>query len=169
MLDRFQSIFKRSTDFIHFIDVSDTRNLIFIGLTPNSFRLSLNASITIKNHDGTIQNTERALNFGGKIDVSGSIDNINTMIFPKSSYTSRLNGNPPLSFLGHGIGGSSTGVNRTNFVNVTGVKQKSFSGSGFTSIDMGDNTNISNFVHGDGSVFSDLNSFRHFRFEIITR
>jgi len=86
--DRIESTLEGCTDLVHFVDKSQTRYTVFVGLTPDSFGLGLDSGITIEDHDSTVEDAKRALNFGSEIDVAGSIDNIDTIIIPKSGDTS---------------------------------------------------------------------------------
>ena len=61
---------------IHFVDESNTGHPVFRSLSPYSFRLRLNAGHSTEHGYGTVENSERALDLGRKIDVAGSVDNI---------------------------------------------------------------------------------------------
>src|SRR5207248_2005014 len=54
-------------DAIHLIDESDARHAVFVGLTPNSFRLRLDAAHCAENADGAVENAEGTLHFDGEV------------------------------------------------------------------------------------------------------
>src|SRR3972149_5902187 len=71
------------TDLIHLVDKGDPRDMIFIRLPPDRFRLRLHTLPRIEYSYGPIQNPERPLYLYSKIHMSGGIDNIATGILPE--------------------------------------------------------------------------------------
>jgi hypothetical protein len=80
---------ERSTDFVHFVDKSQTRDFVFVGLSPDSFGLGLNSGVAVEDHDSAIENTERSFDLGSEINVARSVDNVDTVIL-KGGNTGRL-------------------------------------------------------------------------------
>src|SRR5439155_709475 len=74
-----ERIFEISARTIHFIAESDARNAVLSRLTPNGFRLRLNAGDAAKYSDCAIENPHRTLNFSREIDVFGGIDNVDAV------------------------------------------------------------------------------------------
>ena len=62
---------------------------------------------------------------------------------PKTTGSSRLNGNTTLLLLFHEIGGGFTIVNFTDFVGFTRKFEDTFCGGGFTSVHVGEDTDVS--------------------------
>lgn len=60
-----------------------TGNAVFVGLTPDGFRLGLNACNRVKYRNCTVQNAERTLNLYGKVNVTRRIDDVNAVVFQK--------------------------------------------------------------------------------------
>ena len=138
--------FKISSHFIHFVYKCYSRNRIFISLFPNCFRLRLYSLWTIKNSNSTIKNSKRSFNLYSKVYVTWSVNDIYLMTFPESCSCSRSNSDTSFFFLFHPVHCSFTIVSFTYFMNFSSIEQNSFSSSCFTSIDMGNNTYISNFI-----------------------
>ena len=69
---------------IHLVDETDARNIVFVGLTPDGFRLGLDAGDGIKNTASTIEHAQAAFDFDGEVDVSRRIDNVNAVIVPEA-------------------------------------------------------------------------------------
>ena len=69
---------------IHLVDISHTRNMVFVCLTPNSFRLWLNTALGTENSYRTVQHFQGTLNFYSKVNVTWGVDNIDTMALPVS-------------------------------------------------------------------------------------
>ena len=67
---------------VHLVDISHSGNMVVVSLTPNSFGLRLNTALCTENSNRTVQNSQRTLNFNSKVNVSGGIDNVDTMAFP---------------------------------------------------------------------------------------
>jgi hypothetical protein len=63
-------------DTVHLIHERDARHPVFRGLAPDGLRLRLDAGNTTKDGDGAIQDAERTLDLGGKIDMAGSVDDV---------------------------------------------------------------------------------------------
>ena len=91
----------------------------------------------------TIEDLERPIHFNGEIHVSGSIDDVETMVLPKRCCRSGLDCDPALLFLLHEVGGRSAVMHLTDFVDLSGDVKDAFRGGGFTSVHVGENTNIS--------------------------
>ena len=111
------------TSTIHLINKGHAWNLILIGLAPDCFRLRLNTTYCTKNGASTVKHAQRALDFNSKINVTRSINDVNSMLWillihttPEGSRRSRSNGNTSLLLLLHPVHGRGTVVHFTNFV-----------------------------------------------------
>ena len=78
--------------------------------------------------------------------MAGSIDNIDSVVFPKSSSGCGNNGNSSFSFLFHPIHLRVTFINITNLVSFSRVEQNALSGGSFSRVNMGNNADISDFI-----------------------
>src|SRR6056300_167656 len=65
---------------IHFIDEDHSRYFILVGLTPDRLGLRLNTGGATKHHYRAIEDAERTLNLNREVDVSGGIDDIDSML-----------------------------------------------------------------------------------------
>ena len=70
---------------VHLVDIRHTRNLVFLSLTPNGFRLRLNAALCAENRYGTVENTQGTLNFNGEVNVARGVDDVDTVCDLSSS------------------------------------------------------------------------------------
>ena len=145
LIDHIQHAVEVRAHNVHFIDINHTRNMVFVSLTPNGFRLRLNTALGAKNGNGTVQNTKRTLHFNGEVNVAGRVDNIDTVLFPETGGRSGGDGNPSLLLLRHPVHGGIAVVGFTDFMVYTRVKQNTLSGCRFTGVDVRHNTNISCF------------------------
>ena len=55
---------------VHLVDEANARHAVFVGLTPNGFRLRLHAGDGIEHRAGAVQHAQAALDFSGEIDVA---------------------------------------------------------------------------------------------------
>src|SRR5436853_4796494 len=69
---------------VHLIHEGDSRNVIFIRLPPNRLGLRLNTRDRVEYGDSAVKNSERALDFDCKINVTRSIDDIYAVLFSVS-------------------------------------------------------------------------------------
>jgi hypothetical protein len=113
---------------------------------PDCFRLTLDAFFGVKNYYPAVKDSQRPLDLGSKIDMARSVNNINSYILPKGSGGGRDNGDTSFSFLGHPVHLGCSFVNIADFLGSAGIKKKSFSGGGLSRINMGNNTNIADFI-----------------------
>jgi hypothetical protein len=68
------------------------------------------------------------------------------VIFPFAGSSGGGNGNASFSFLFHPVHGGGTFVHFTDFIGPSGIIENSFGNSGFTRIDMGNDTEIAEFA-----------------------
>src|SRR5207245_10086586 len=89
------------TSLVHLVDETDAGNLVLVGLTPDRFRLGLNAGDGIEAGDSAVEDAQRTLHLGGKVDVAGSIDDIDASVLPGTGSSGRGGGNAAILLLLH--------------------------------------------------------------------
>ena len=107
--------------------------------------MRLDAHFAVEDSNSAVEYAQAALHLGCKVDVSWRIDNINLVAFPEASHRRRGNGDAPLFFLRHPVGGGAAIItlDGTDFVRQASAVQNTLSGSRFTGVDMGNNADIS--------------------------
>ncbi|MNZ80291.1 hypothetical protein D3C78_989210 [compost metagenome] len=138
-----------STDDIHFVDISDTRNAIFVSLSPYSFRLRLYAFLRTEHAYCPVQYTQGTFNFYCEVNVSRGIDDIYAVTFPLSGRRSGSNRNSALLFLFHPVHCCRTFVNFTDFVRNACVEQDTFRRGSFTGVNMRHDPDITCIFQGE--------------------
>ena len=146
VVHHFQNTIEVCAHDVHLVDISHSRNLVLISLSPNCFGLWLYAALCTEYCNRTIQYTQGTFYFYSEVYVSRGIDNVDSVTCPISSGCSRGNGNTSFLFLLHPVHGSSTLVGFTDLMIDTGVKQDTFCGCGFTSVDVSHNADVSCFL-----------------------
>ena len=135
-----------STWAVHFINVTDTRHIIFIGLAPNCFRLRLNATNSTESSYGAIEDTKRAFYFDGEVYVSRGVNKVYTILFtgvvPACSSSGRSDSDTTFLLLSHPVHSSGTIVSFADFMSKTGIEKNTLWSSGFSGIDVSHDTDI---------------------------
>ena len=132
---------------VHFIHITDTRNIIFISLTPYCFGLRLNTTYSTKCSNSSIQYTKRTFYLCSKIHVPRSIDQVYlkfiSSIIPPCSSRSRGNRNTSFLLLLHPVHCRCPVMYLTDFMSQSGIEKNTFRSRSLSGIDMCHNTNIS--------------------------
>ena len=144
--DGVNTVVKVSSSSVHLVQEAHTRNFVLVGLSPDGFGLGFNTGHTVEHSDGSIQNTKGTLHFQSEIDVSWSINDVDSVVFPCASCGSRRNGDTTFLFLFHPVHGGSTFVDFSDFVRLSSVVQDTFGGGGLSGINVRHDTNVT--VHG---------------------
>ena len=143
LLYRFEEIGSRA---VHLVHVSNTWNVVLVGLAPYGFRLGLNAVGSRIGSHSTVENAQRAFHLGGKVNVTRSVDKVNLkrllIIVPVTRRSSRSNGYTTLLFLCHPVHGGCTIVHLTNFVGLTRIEKDTFRSCGLTGINVSHDTDV---------------------------
>ena len=143
VFDHIQTAVEVGADTVHLVAEANSRNLVFIGLTPYGFGLRFDTGNRIENGDGTVEHAERAFDFNREVNVSRGIDKIDSVSFPEAGGGSRSNGNAAFLFLFHPVHGGGAFVYLTDLVGLTGIVKNAFAGGGFTGINMRHDTDVS--------------------------
>ena len=106
--DRLHAGEKVGPDTIHLIHECDARNTILVRLPPNRFGLRLDSLHGIEHGNRAVKDPQGSLNLDGEVYVTGSIDDIDAVIFPETGRCGRGNGNPAFPLLFHPVHRGST-------------------------------------------------------------
>ena len=149
-MNHIHDVVKVSAHDVHLIDVNHTRDVIFICLTPNSLGLGLNAALGAQYCYRTVENSQGTLNFDSKVNVTRSVDNVDTVAFPETRRSGGGNCDTSLLLLLHPVHGGSALMGFTYFIVYAGVvEQYTLCCGGLTSINMRHDADISCFFKWD--------------------
>ena len=152
--DHLNAIVEIRPGLVHLVDEHDPRNLVAVRLTPDGFCLRLHPGIAIQQHNSTIKHRQRPFNFNGEVHVSGSVDDVETVLvisgkitaindtLPKGSRSSRGDRDPAFLLLLHPVHRCGPIMDLTDLVGFAGVVQNPLGRRGFTRVDMGNNAKI---------------------------
>ena len=145
---------KVGTDYVHFVDERHTGHVIGVCLTPDIFRLRLDAALSTENADRTVENSEGTLDLDCKVDVAGSVDDVDPALLlscldfhvimqrPVACCRCRCDGDSALLLLVHPVHGRGALVGLTNLIIDTGIIENSFCQSSLARVDVGHNTDV---------------------------
>src|SRR5699024_622378 len=154
-LDLIYCVIEVCTQDIHLVDERHTGYVVGVGLTPYVLGLGLNAALRTEDAYSAVQYTERTLNLYGKVYVSGSIDDVDTMLqstrlclavllqSPVTGGSSGCDGDTSLLLLLHPVHGCGTFMGIADLIVDTCIIKNTFCKSGLTRIDMSHDTNVS--------------------------
>jgi hypothetical protein len=121
---------------VHLVDERQTRNFVFVSLTPNRLGLWLHTTYRAIHHTSAIQHAHRTLNFDREVNVPRRIDDVETMLwvgvvhaFPETGRCSGSDGDTALLLLLHPVHRGRTIVHLTDLVAHTRIEQDAL-GSG---------------------------------------
>ena len=123
--------------------------MVLVTLAPYRFRLRLYATDRAQYRDGTVEHAQAALYFDGEVNVSRSIDDVDTVLVkllvharPETGRRSRGDRDATLLLLLHPVHDGGAVVYLTNLVRYAGVKKYAFGRRCLTGIDVGHDANI---------------------------
>ncbi len=124
--------------------------MIAVGLAPDGFRLGFHAIDAREDHDGAVEDAQRALDFGGEIDVAGCVDQVDVIALPGAADGGGGDGDAAFAFFGHVIGGGAAFVDLAHLVNLAGVEEDPFGDGRLAGVDVGDDAEVAEFEDGGG-------------------
>ena len=151
-----QDIVEVRTHDVHLVDIGHARNAVVVRLMPDGFRLRLNAALCAEHADSAVQHAQGTLNFNRKVDVPGSVDDVDTLALPVAGGSSGRDGDAALLLLSHPVHGRRAVVRFTDLAVHTRVEQDALRGGRLTGVDMRHDTDVS-------GIFQRILSVRHSR------
>src|SRR5690606_29940197 len=64
---------------VHLVDERDAGDTVLVRLAPDRLRLRLHTGDGAENGNGAVEDAHRTLDLSGEVDVSGSVDNVDTL------------------------------------------------------------------------------------------
>ncbi len=127
---------------VHFIDIGHAGNVIFLRLAPNGLGLRFNAALSAENGYGAVEHTKGAFHLDRKVNVAGSVNDVDSVTLPKAGGSSRGDRDSSFLLLRHPVHRCSAIMNFANFMVNSCIIQNTFCGSCFTGINMCHNADI---------------------------
>ena len=139
---------KIGADPVHLVDETHPRHAVFIGLTPNGFRLRLHASDRVKHRDRAIEHAQGPFHLDGEIHVARRVDDVDPIVAPEGRGRRRSDGDAALLLLLHPVHGGVAIVDLTNLIGLTGVVEDTLGGRRLAGIDVGHDADITITLEG---------------------
>ena len=136
--------------YVHLIDIGNAGNRVFRSLSPNGFRLRLNAALGAENSYGAVKHAQRALHLNGEVHVTGGINYIDAMrirlylcgiimkvgMSPEACRSGRGYGNASFLLLLHPVHSGCALVSLTELMRFTRVEQDTLCCCRFTGVNV---------------------------------
>lgn len=120
-----------------------------VGLTPNGFRLGLNAAHSAVNHHRAVQHTHGTFDFNREVDVPRGVDDVETVRLvlhvhaaPEAGRSGGRNRDTTFLFLFHPVHRGSAVVDFTELMVDAREEQNTFGRRGLARVNVGRNTDI---------------------------
>src|SRR5208282_4248668 len=130
------------THLIDLVNETNSRNAVLIRLPPNFFRLRLYPVHRVKHGDRAVEHAQRALDFGGKVDVAGGIDNVDPDVAPGTGRRRRRNRDAALLLLLHPVHDGRAFMHLADTVRLSRIKQDALRRRGLPGIDVGHDADV---------------------------
>jgi hypothetical protein len=141
---------------VHFIDECDSGNVVFVGLSPDGFRLRFYASNRIKYGNCAIQNSQRTFDFHGKINMARSVDDVYLEPFPLDGDRGGGDGYAPFTLLLHPVHDGIAVIDFAHPVDLSAVVQYPFGGRGLARVDVRHYPDVTNVAEREDFIHPDL-------------
>lgn len=139
---------------VHLVDVTDTGNVVFVGLTPYGLRLGLHTAHGAERGDCAVEHTQRTLHLDGEVHVSRSVDQVDlvlmVLVVPEGRRGGRGDRDAALLLLDHPVHRRAALVHLADLVGLARVEKDSLGRSGLTGIDVGHDTDIAGIMQISG-------------------
>src|SRR6188472_393376 len=94
---------KKSAPILSILLAKTMRGTLLVALAPDCLGLRFYALVGIENAYRTVEHTKRTLHLDGEVNVSGRVDDVETLLFPESGRRGGRNRNAALLLLLHPI------------------------------------------------------------------
>ncbi len=143
LADGIDGMLEIRTHLVDLVDETNARNAVLVGLTPDFFRLRLNAVNGVKHSYCAIEHAQGALDLGREIHVAGSIDNVDANVAPGTCGRGGGDGDAALLLLLHPIHRGRAFMDLSDAVRAACIEQDALRRSGLAGIDVGHDADVS--------------------------
>src|ERR1700676_332146 len=126
--DGINGMFEIRAHLVDLVDEANSRNAVFIRLTPYFFRLRTHTMNSLEYSYSSVEYAKRPLDLGGEINVAWGIDNIDANVAPGACGGGGGNSDAALLLLLHPIHGRSAFVDLSDAVRFACIEQDALRG-----------------------------------------
>jgi len=120
--------------------------VVLVRLTPYRLGLWLDAALRAERSDRSVEYAERSFDLYGKVNVSRSIYNVNSVTFPETGGSGGANGDTSLLLLYHEVHRGGSVVNLAEFMRLSRVEKNTLGGRRLTRVDVRHYTDVSGML-----------------------
>ena len=129
-------------DAVHLVDEHDPRNPVLVRLPPNRLGLGLDSTDSAQEHHRPVQDPQRPLDFGREINVSGRVDDVDSMVVPVTGGGGRGDRYATFLLLSHPIHDGRTLVDLAYLVGDAGVVEDTLRRGRLPGVDVGHDADV---------------------------
>ena len=141
--DGFHGTEEVCTHDIHFVYENHTGYIIVVSLSPNCFCLRFNTALCVQYANSAIQYTQRTFYFNCEVNVSGCVDDVDSVVVPMTCCRSGCDSDTSFLLLLHPVHCCCTFVCIADFIVTACIEQNTFCQSCLTRVNVRHNTNVS--------------------------
>ena len=146
VVHHFEDIEEIGAHHVHFVDVNDTRDMIFVGLSPYSLGLRLHAALCTKDGHRAVEHAQGTFDLNGEVHMSRRVDDVDAHALPVTGRRSRGDRDATLLLLLHPVHGSGAVMGLSESVIDTGVEKNTLCRRRLSCIDMSHDANVSRIL-----------------------
>ena len=129
-------------DAVHLVDEDDARHGVLVGLAPDGLRLRLHAGDGVEQRDRAVEHAQRPLDLDRKVNVAGSVDDVDAMVTPERGRRGRRDRDAALLLLGHPVHRRRALVHLADLVRLARVEQDALGRRGLAGVDVGHDPDV---------------------------
>ena len=148
LLDRAQTEVKIGTRTVHLVDEAHARYAVLVGLAPHRLGLRFDTRDTVEHRYCAVEHAERTLDLHGEVDVTGRVDDVDSVVVPECGGRGGRDGDAALALLLHPVHRGRTLVDLTDLVVATGVEEDPLGGGGLARVDVGHDPDVAGSFEG---------------------
>src|ERR1019366_3398886 len=120
----------------------DARHIVFVGLPPNCLGLWLGCRIASRVANGAVEDTERALDLDGEIDMTGRVDDVQALAGPICRRRGGRDRDAAFLLLFHPIHGGGAVMHFADLMGFPGIKENALRRRRLARIDVGHDAEV---------------------------
>ena len=133
-------------DLIHFIDKADAGDVVFLCLSPDGFRLGLDAFAGVKDGDGAVEDSERSFDLGGEIDVARGVDQVDGVPFPGAGGGGGGDSDAALLLFEEVVHNGGAVVDFADLMGLAGEVEDTLGDGSLAGVDVGHDADVADFI-----------------------